>query len=59
MLVLAANMKKEKLEGVSIRLASAVSEIIDAESQETIARNSNVIITDVESFGHKIFKIKK
>jgi hypothetical protein len=59
MLVLAANMKRSLTPSVSIKLPRTVSEITDAESGETVARNTDTLSTDVESFGHKIFKIKK
>ena len=59
MLLLAANMKRSLTPDVSIRLPKTVTEITDAESSETIARNTDRLVTDVESFGHKIFKIKK
>ena len=59
MLVLAANMKRSLTPDVSIRLPKTVTEITDAESSETIERNTDRLETDVESFGHKIFKIKK
>ena len=59
MLVLAANMKRSLTPDVSIRLPKTVAEITDAESSETVARNTDRLVTDVESFGHKIFKIKK
>jgi hypothetical protein len=59
MLVLAANMKRSLTLDVSIKLPTKVAEITDAESGEILARNTDLLVTDVESFGHKIFKIKK
>lgn len=59
MLVFAANVKRSPTQGVSIRLPISVSEITDAESGELLALNSNGFSTDVEGFGHRIFRIKK
>ena len=59
LLLLIANTYKQNTGDVKITLPADVSCVVDAESGESIECNDNAVCITVESFGHRILRVKK